>query len=409
MQRPSARGSLEDAERALAAVADYPLQAEAAALRVLSAGRVDPEAGSVAEHAAGLVARETGRLGAARRRLRRAIALAESGGVAERAVEARLSLALVLLQSGYPEQALAELDRAGEGAPGRLRGQILVQRALVHIRMGRFDEALDDSRRALPLLRRAGDRLNEARLLLQPRDPARLAERARPGGDGPQQGPEPLQPAREQDRRRPGAAQPRIRLRVEGRRPHRPAAATTRRRAPLQSRASVLPALSIDRAELLLSARLLPEARQHIEIGVAALEAAGNSFDLAEARLLLSQIALVQGDLLVAGSAARTARRQLIRQGRSRWAALARFVEAQSRWSAGLAPAQGRGRGRRARRVAPRRRDGRCQVSSAASWGPVPRCRRATPPRRGPLCQPRKAWRIRGRRRSVCASGTAKP
>ena len=101
------------------------------------------------------------------------------------------------------------------------------------------------------------------------------------------------------------------------------------------------PALSIDRAELLLSARLLPEARRQIETGIVTLEAAGSSLDLAEARLLLSQIALAEGDLVVSGLAARTARcRQLLRQGRSRWAALARFVEAQSRWAAGTAQAR---------------------------------------------------------------------
>ncbi len=407
MQRPSARGSLEDAERALAAVADYPLQAEAAALRVLSAGRVDPEAGSVAEHAAGLVARETGRLGAARRRLRRAIALAESGGVAERAVEARLSLALVLLQSGYPEQALAELDRAGEGAPGRLRGQILVQRALVHIRMRRFDEALDDSRRALPLLRRADDRLNEARLysnrgiLHAWRNALGLAEMD-------------LNKALNLYSllgSKTAAAQVLHNLGyVSALRGDVPTALSRYDQAARAFAEQGLgaAALSVDRAELLLSARLLPEARQHIEIGVAALEAAGNSFDLAEAKLLLSQVALVQGDLLVAGSAARSARRQLIRRAGSvgrLWPDSWRLSPAGPRaWRPpGSRPRPPGSPSRSARR------DGRCQVSSAASWGPVPRCRRATPPRRGPLCQPRKAWRIRGRRRSACASGTAKP
>ena len=42
---------------------------------------------------------------------------------------------------------------------------MFVQRALIHLRVGRFEDALADSRRALPLLRRVGDRLNEARLL----------------------------------------------------------------------------------------------------------------------------------------------------------------------------------------------------------------------------------------------------
>lgn len=73
---------------------------------------------------------------------------------------------------------------------------------------------------------------------------------------------------------------------------------------------------------------------------MASLERAGSSLDLAEARLLLSQVALAEGDLIVSGSAARTARRLLVRQGRSRWAALARFVEAQSRWAAGTAQAR---------------------------------------------------------------------
>src|SRR5271165_244567 len=100
MRRPSARGSLEEAERALAAVVDHPLQAEAAALRVLSGRGVGPEAAAVAQHAVGLVARETGRLSAARRSLRRAIAIAESEDLGARAAEARLSLVLVLLQDG---------------------------------------------------------------------------------------------------------------------------------------------------------------------------------------------------------------------------------------------------------------------------------------------------------------------
>ena len=115
MRRPFARGSLDAAERALASVAAYPLKAEAAALAVLSDHRVEPEAASVAQRTVGLVARETGRLGTARRRLRRAISIAESGGLQVRAVEARLSLVIVLLQGGDTEAALVSstVRRAG--------------------------------------------------------------------------------------------------------------------------------------------------------------------------------------------------------------------------------------------------------------------------------------------------------
>ena len=48
-------------------------------------------------------------------------------------------------------------------------------------------------------------------------------------------------------------------------------------------------------AELLLSARLLPEARGQIDAVVKELEVSGTSLDLAEARLLLSQVALAAG------------------------------------------------------------------------------------------------------------------
>jgi len=213
-----------------------------------------------------------------------------------------------------------------------MRGQLFGQRALIYIRVGRFDEALDDSRRALPLLRRAGDRLSEARVLSNRgilhayRNELGLAESD-------------LNKALALYRvlgSEIAAAQVLHNLGyVSALRGDVPAALRQYDEAarPFAEQGLAVPTLSIDRAELLLSARLLPEARRQIEIGVAALEAAGVSLDLAEARLLLGQIALAEGDLVVAGSAARAARRQLLRQGRPRWAALARFVEAQARWA----------------------------------------------------------------------------
>ena len=288
----------------------------------------------MAHRTVGLVARETGRLGVARYRLRRAIAVAEAGNFDLRAVEARLSLVLALLQAGYPDAALTELDRAAERAPRELRGQVLVQRALIHIRVGRFEEALDDSRRALPLLRRAGDHLNEARLLSNRgvlhayRSELALAETDLNKALH-------LYGLLESEI---AAAQVLHNLGyVSALKGDVPAALRRYDQAAhhFAKRGLGAATLSIDRAELLLSARLLPEARRQIEVGVATLEAEGTSLDLAEARLLLSQIALAEGDLVVSGSAARTAHRQLVRQGRSRWAALARFVEAQSRWAAG--------------------------------------------------------------------------
>ena len=293
----------------------------------------------MAHRTVGLVARETGRLAEARRRLRRAIAIAEAGKLDLRATEARLSLVLAVLQGGDPDAALIELDRAAEDAPRELRGQVLVQRALIHIRVGRFEEALDESRRALPLLRRVDDRLNEARLLSNRgilhayRSELALAEADLTKA---------LRLYRLLESEIATAQVLHNLGYVSALKGDIPAALRRYDQAALKfaERGLSAPALSIDRAELLLSARLLPEARTQIELGVASLEAAGTSLDLAEARLLLSQVALAEGDLVVSGTAARAARRHLVRQGRARWAALAQFVEAQSRWTASMTDAR---------------------------------------------------------------------
>ncbi|MGD1011471.1 MAG: CHAT domain-containing tetratricopeptide repeat protein [Acidimicrobiales bacterium] len=336
-KRPSPSPFLAAAERALATVADDPLRAEAAARAVLSDRDVDNEAASVAQRTIGLAARETGRLSAARSRLRRALALAEAGRLDVRAVEARLSLALALLQSGDAESALGELDKAAAQATRELRGQVFLQRALMYLRLDRFDEALQESRRALPVLRRSGDRLNEARLLsnrgvlhayrnelgLAEADLNRALRRYEAlGNEIP-------------------AAQVLHNLGyVSALKGDVPEALRRYDQAavPFTERGLAAPALSTDRAQLMLSARLLPEARSHIEAGVRALEAARSPLDLAEARLLLSEIALADGDLAAATSAARASRRQFLRQGRTRWAALARFVEAQARWATNIPP-----------------------------------------------------------------------
>ena len=235
-------------------------------------------------------------------------------------------------KEGDPALALSELDRATDKAPRDMRGQLYAQRALIHIRVGRFDEALDDSRSALPLVRRVSDRLNEARVLSNRgilhayRNELGLAEAD-------------LNKALRLYRilqNEIAAAQVLHNLGyVSALKGDVPSALRRYDEAarPFAAQGLAAPTLSIDRAELLLSARLLPEAREQIEVGVGALEEAGLSLDLAEARLLLGQIALAEGDLVIAGSVARKARRQLVRQGRSRWAALARFVEAQSRWA----------------------------------------------------------------------------
>ncbi|HEX2029181.1 MAG TPA: CHAT domain-containing protein, partial [Nitriliruptorales bacterium] len=91
----------------------------------------------------------------------------------------------------------------------------------------------------------------------------------------------------------------------------------------------------VDRCELLLSVRLLDEARALAERAVAELARKGMAADLAEARLLLAHAALLQGDVEAAGSSAGEARRAFVRQRRHSWAALARYTELRATWQHG--------------------------------------------------------------------------
>ena len=251
--------------------------------------------------------------------------------------QARTSLALVLLQVGDPDGALHQLDLAFKLAPAAIGGTVLQQRALVLVRLGRLDEALQASREALVRLRRAGDRLTEARVLtnrgvlhayrgelgLATADLHKALElyRALDGGFAAAQVLHNLGYVAVLAGDVPEA----LRLYDEA------AEAFRGLEVPLAR-------LHVDRAELLLSACLLPEARREAELGVEALARDRNKIDLAEARLLLAQVALAELDLETASAEARDARREFHRHGRHRWAAQASFVEAQAKWASGTTP-----------------------------------------------------------------------
>ena len=335
--RVTGPSGLAAAERALLEVAGDPEQARSDALLLLAGRDVDAETASVALRALGLAERETGRLKDARRNLLKAAGIAEAGGLGTRVTEARMSLAAVLLKQGSPEAALIELDRLGDEPSGGLRGQLLQQRALVLLRLGRFEEALAATRSALPLVRRSGDRLTEARLFSNRgvlngfRGDLVLAERDLDKA---------LVIYRALGSQFAGAQVLHNLGYVAALRGDVPEALKRYDAAAHRFAALHLPApiLHADRAELLLSVRLLPEARREIDICVRALEARRVPIDLAEARVLLGQIALAEGDLAAAAAAARLARRQLVRQSRTRWAALARFVAAQASWASSPNP-----------------------------------------------------------------------
>jgi hypothetical protein len=89
-------------------------------------------------------------------------------------------------------------------------------------------------------------------------------------------------------------------------------------------------ALFLDRANLLLAVRLLSEARESAEEAVSIFEEQHSAMRLPEAQLVLSTVALIQGDLEVSLDAARRSARSFARFRRHEWLALARFADLQA-------------------------------------------------------------------------------
>ena len=306
----------EDHHRALRA-------AERAAEQARSAG--DAGAWSVALRAAGLAVKETGDLTTAEQLLRQAIRLAGRAGLDQEAAEARMTLAFVVLTRGRLRSALSLADAAAAQLSGVAGARVAAQRALVLQRCGRDSEALAEYARALPVLRRAGDEVWEARLrtnrglLLTYRGELAAAEAD-------------LRRALELDTaagRHVDVAGGEWNLGfVAGRRGDVPTALTRFdvAEAAYERYDRPSPGLLTDRCEVLLAAGLAHEARQAAERAVGLLAAAGQGADLAEGRLVLAQAALADGDLELARSTARRCARELAHQQRDTWALVAQYV-----------------------------------------------------------------------------------
>jgi tetratricopeptide (TPR) repeat protein len=332
---PPASPSAEAAE-ALRLVLAEPRRArtlaERALRRALDDG--DDDAASTAERALGLAAKEVRDVDRAVEHYRRAIAIAERARLDVRAAEARMSLSLALTYRGQARQGLREADRAARVLRGEEAARLQMQRALILQRLGRLDEALDGYRRARQGFRRSGDTLWEARLLnnrallhayrgsLRAAD-ADLAEAER------------LHVSNGQEL---GAAEVRHnRGFVAARRGDVPAALAWFDLADEHFLANGVPRAIylLDRCQLLLSVRLVAEGRRAAEQAVEELASTGMAADLAEARLMLSESVLLDGDPATALHEAEEARKAFARQGRSAWSALAAYAALRAAWLAG--------------------------------------------------------------------------
>jgi tetratricopeptide (TPR) repeat protein len=133
--------------------------------RTVLAGRPDPHDASVAHQAAAIVLRDFGDVEAGVRELRKALRLARRTGSDERETDVLASLGVALVYSGRTAAGLAAFETAVRRSSGVLAARVLARRAIVLITLGLYPAALDDLRRAIAVLRRAGDRLWTARTL----------------------------------------------------------------------------------------------------------------------------------------------------------------------------------------------------------------------------------------------------
>jgi tetratricopeptide (TPR) repeat protein len=298
---------------------------------VLADPGLDPALAPVAGWVLGLALHEIGDLAAARDQLESAVRAAHRLGDSETEATARGALAITLLALGRAPAAVREIGLADECAPPRARGRIGFLAGLVHQRLGELDAALARYRPALRQLRREGDRHTLARGLIcrgillayQGSFDAALADLGAGERIAYDMG-LPVMVAM-------AAHNAGFTLARQGAVGDALAAFDRADRAydELGRPPRLVAVLSSDRCDVLLQVGLVAEARAAAATAVAALD----GFDAAhasEARLLLAQACLADGDLEAAEAEASTAETAFRRDRRGAWAALAGYVRAQA-------------------------------------------------------------------------------
>src|SRR5260370_1287993 len=135
------------------------------AARAVLAAQPSAYDASLAHHAIGIVLRDHGNLAGAILELRKGLKLARASSKPEREADVQATLGVTLAWTGRSRQGLAVLDQAVGASSGGLVGRVLMRRALVLYEIGRFREAHECLRRALPYFRRARATISEARSL----------------------------------------------------------------------------------------------------------------------------------------------------------------------------------------------------------------------------------------------------
>ncbi|MFD8203856.1 CHAT domain-containing protein [Streptomyces sp. NPDC059701] len=120
---------------------------------------------SVAHQVIGIWQRDFGDLRRALAHLRRARDLAARADSAEREADVLATLGVALVHAGRTRDGLAAFEQGVARGTGHTRARVLFRRAYVWWVLGRHGEALEDVRRAVPVLRQADDVIWTARAL----------------------------------------------------------------------------------------------------------------------------------------------------------------------------------------------------------------------------------------------------
>ncbi|QOV41320.1 CHAT domain-containing protein [Streptomyces ferrugineus] len=290
---------------------------------------------SVAHQVIGIWQRDWGDMRIALHHLRRARDFAARAESADREADVLAALGVALVHAGRTQQGLAALERGIERGSGHTRARVLFRRAYARWVLGRHREALEDVRRAIPVLRQVDDVIWTARALTL-RATVHLTLGAVDRADADFTAAEALWDTTGQEHDKADAVESRglaafrsgdipvaLRLLDEA----------EERYAKLGTPTFML---NIRRCEVLMAAGLAPEALAEADGAIAVLDGiGGQSTRKAELLLAAAQAARLAGDAHTAIARADMAVRLFAGQRRSWWETHARLVLIEARVAAG--------------------------------------------------------------------------
>lgn len=294
-----------------------------------------PWRASVAHQAIGIWQRDWGDLRIALRHLRRARDLAARAQDPEREADVLAALGVALIHAGRTRQGLEALERGVAVSSGHTRARVLFRRAYASWVLGRHREALEDVRRAIPVLRQADDVIWTARALTL-RATVHLALGAVERADADFASAEVLWDTTGQDHDKADVVE--SRGLAAFRQGDVPAALRLLDEAEERYLKLGTPSfmLYIRRCEVLMAAGLVPEALAEADAAIGTLDRiGGQSTRKAELLLVAARAARLAGDAHTAVARAALAVRLFAGQRRAWWEAHAKLVLIEARLAAG--------------------------------------------------------------------------